>query len=78
MSTATDGASANNEDLDIAKLLSQIRSRFKALCSTLGVSPRLRAMASGEDQWPDEGGNNPWTAGFIWTTREQAPPALEF
>lgn len=34
----------SNDDatsLDISKLLSQIRSRYKALCSTLGIQPRL-------------------------------------
>lgn len=42
-------------DLDIPKLFRQIRSRYKALCSTLGVKPSLRAseaQASSSD--PDD------------------------
>ena len=35
--------SASDSDLDIPKLFHQIRSRYKALCSTLGVKPSLRA-----------------------------------
>ncbi|KAF9061458.1 hypothetical protein BDP27DRAFT_1338108 [Rhodocollybia butyracea] len=35
-------------DLDIPKLFRQIRSRYKALCSSLGVRPSLRA--SSEEQ----------------------------
>lgn len=30
-------------DLDIPKLLRQIRSRYKVLCASLGVRPRLRS-----------------------------------
>jgi len=30
-------------DLDLSKLLSQIRSRYKMLCATVGVKPSLRA-----------------------------------
>ncbi|OCH90402.1 DUF1715-domain-containing protein [Obba rivulosa] len=33
-------------DLDIPKLFRQIRSRYKALCATLGVRPTLRAGGS--------------------------------
>jgi len=33
-------------DLDIPKLFRQIRSRYKALCATLGVRPTLRAGES--------------------------------
>lgn len=36
--------SANeHSELDIPKLFRRIRSRYKALCSTLGVRPTLRA-----------------------------------
>ncbi|KAL6306536.1 hypothetical protein BKA93DRAFT_145785 [Sparassis latifolia] len=37
-------------DLDIPKLFRQIRSRYKALCATLGVRPTLRAGGSSVSQ----------------------------
>jgi len=37
------------EELDITKLLTQIRSRHKALCAILGVKPKLRSVAIGEE-----------------------------
>ncbi|KAF8310956.1 hypothetical protein DL93DRAFT_2061512 [Clavulina sp. PMI_390] len=44
--TESEGA---DEQLDVSKLLTQIRSRHKVLCSALGVpAPRLRALATGE------------------------------
>ncbi|KAF8504291.1 hypothetical protein BU17DRAFT_58193 [Hysterangium stoloniferum] len=44
-------SSSESDDtaLDVAGLLSKIRARYKALCSTLGVRPRLRAAAQGEE-----------------------------
>ncbi|KAF8899408.1 hypothetical protein BD779DRAFT_1391770, partial [Infundibulicybe gibba] len=36
-------ASETASDVDIPRLLRQIRSRYKVLCSTLGVRPSLRA-----------------------------------
>ena len=36
--------------LDISRLLRQIRSRYKALCSTLGVHPRLRSSSKSADE----------------------------
>jgi len=42
---STDGS----EELDIQKLFRQIRSRYKALCATLGVRPNLRATEPGEE-----------------------------
>jgi len=38
------------EELDIQKLFRQIRSRYKALCATLGVRPSLRAAEQEGDQ----------------------------
>ena len=32
-----------SEEIDVSKLFRQIRSRYKALCSTLGIRPSLRA-----------------------------------
>lgn len=37
-----------SSDLDIPKLFRQIRSRYKALCATLGVRPSLRASETGD------------------------------
>ncbi|TRM66237.1 copper amine oxidase [Schizophyllum amplum] len=37
-----------SSELDIPKLFRQIRSRYKALCATLGVRPSLRASTDGE------------------------------
>lgn len=44
-------------DLDIPKLFRQIRSRYKALCATLGVRPTLRAGGPGgiQDALEDPG-----------------------
>jgi hypothetical protein len=36
-------ASGATEEIDISKLQRQIRSRYKALCASLGVKPTLRA-----------------------------------
>ena len=36
-------SAADDSDLDIPKLFRQIRSRYKALCSTLGMRQSLRA-----------------------------------
>jgi hypothetical protein len=36
-------------DVDITQLLRQIRSRYKVLCASLGVRPRLRAAGGAED-----------------------------
>lgn len=50
----SEGTANPDEQLDVTKLLSQIRSRYKVLCSTIGVpAPRLRAMATGEYQLGD-------------------------
>ncbi|KAG2035662.1 hypothetical protein BDR03DRAFT_922620 [Suillus americanus] len=37
-------ASGDTEEIDISKLQRQIRSRYKALCASLGVKPTLRAV----------------------------------
>ncbi|KDR85901.1 hypothetical protein GALMADRAFT_52033 [Galerina marginata CBS 339.88] len=40
-----DTSSAPSPEVDISKLLSQIRSRYKVLCSSLGVRPRLQSSS---------------------------------
>ncbi|KDQ09536.1 hypothetical protein BOTBODRAFT_89431, partial [Botryobasidium botryosum FD-172 SS1] len=39
---STQGSLAT-QDVDVAKLLSQIRTRYKMFCSSVGIRPRLRA-----------------------------------
>ncbi|KII94246.1 hypothetical protein PLICRDRAFT_101991 [Plicaturopsis crispa FD-325 SS-3] len=56
--SATDPSTS---DLDIPKLFRQIRSRYKALCSSLGVRPSLRAAgasADGDDADQEDRGNS--------------------
>ena len=38
-----------DEDVDIVKLMTQIRAKYKAVCATLGVRPRLVAATFGGD-----------------------------
>jgi len=46
----------NNEaDIDISKLQRQIRSRYKALCSCLGVRPRIRAASDSDTSLAPDG-----------------------
>ena len=40
--------------MDIPKLFRQIRSRYKALCSTLGVRPSLRAAETSPSRDQEE------------------------
>lgn len=42
-------SSDSSSDLDIPKLFRQIRSRYKALCSSLGVRPSLRSFAESSE-----------------------------
>lgn len=45
-------ATTPGDELDVSKLLSQIRSRYKALCSVLSVPLRLRSVATGQEPLP--------------------------
>ena len=45
-------ATTPGDELDVSKLLSQIRSRYKALCSVLSVPLRLRSVATGQGPLP--------------------------
>lgn len=48
-------ASTEDSDVDIPKLFRQIRSRYKALCSSIGVKASLRASsADGENDEVDQ------------------------
>ena len=55
-------SAADASDLDIPKLFRQIRSRYKALCATLGVKPTLRVAGSSTAQEAiEDPGNTPTT-----------------
>ncbi|TFK51347.1 hypothetical protein OE88DRAFT_1659290 [Heliocybe sulcata] len=47
--------SAESSDVDIPKLFRQIRSRYKALCATLGVKASLRASGTGSPSAEEDG-----------------------
>ena len=64
---------AADPQLDVAVLLSKIRARYKALCATLGVRPRLHAAAAGVQE--DTGNKAPSQSKKIWQLDErQAQP----
>lgn len=48
------------EDVDVAKTFSQIRSRYKVLCATLGVRPSLRASSDGQQSSTTPKGRQLW------------------
>ncbi|GLB43635.1 putative essential protein Yae1, N terminal [Lyophyllum shimeji] len=69
------------DETDIPKLFRQIRSRYKALCSTLGVRPTLRYSDRSQDRdetadatVADSDGQP--TAKNIWKVEEAAPRAV--
>ncbi|KIM69984.1 hypothetical protein SCLCIDRAFT_6375 [Scleroderma citrinum Foug A] len=57
------------EEVDMQKLQSQIRSRYKALCASLGIRPTLRANAPSDDTSGDDGPErgNSWIIGHART-----------
>ncbi|KIP01794.1 hypothetical protein PHLGIDRAFT_80066 [Phlebiopsis gigantea 11061_1 CR5-6] len=69
-------SSTDSSDLDIPKLFRQIRSRYKALCATLGVRPTLRA--AGAQDGLDDPGDSPAGASAVagqsvWKIDKQPP-----
>ena len=36
-------------DFDVARLMTQIRTRYKSLCAAIGVRTRLRLVGGGEE-----------------------------
>ncbi|KAG8219326.1 hypothetical protein J3R82DRAFT_209 [Butyriboletus roseoflavus] len=68
-------SSSTEHEIDISKLQRQIRSRYKALCASLGVRPTLRADAgndhAGEGHVPPASGTRPQNASAfkrdVWT-----------
>ncbi|KAF8603326.1 DUF1715-domain-containing protein [Ceratobasidium sp. AG-I] len=79
-------ASEAGSELDIVRLFTQIRSRYKALCSTLGVRPRLLAsgaISSGSPTGGDDTAqvlsNNGRSSGMTTSGRLPNPtPSLAF
>jgi len=72
-------SATNSSDLDIPRLFRQIRSRYKALCSTLGVKPSLRAAETSpsREQAEDAAETESRREGLaVWTLDTQAkkPP----
>lgn len=69
-------------ELDIPKLFRQIRSRYKLLCSALGVRPTLRAsdtQAEGEDPGDTPSGPQPRKERRnVWTIDNRAGNDLSF
>ncbi|PPQ69476.1 hypothetical protein CVT25_002040 [Psilocybe cyanescens] len=47
-----------SSEMDISKLLRQIRSRYKMLCTSLGVRPRLRSSSELASSSNDDSKNN--------------------
>ncbi|KAJ2937017.1 hypothetical protein H1R20_g77, partial [Candolleomyces eurysporus] len=74
-STATD-TSSNGDELDILKLLRQIRSKHKLLCSSLGVRPRVHAAdgssASANEGNPEQGPSRK-KKGSVWEVNTPSP-----
>jgi primary-amine oxidase len=42
-------STTSDKDFDVARLMNQIRTRYKALCATIGVRTRLRLVGNGEE-----------------------------
>ena len=71
----TDATHTDTPEVDITKLLVQIRSRHKALCAILGVKPRLRAIATGE-QSIDGAETSTVTSGKVWALEKPSGKPL--
>lgn len=48
---------SEEDEIDMSRLQRQIRSRYKALCASLGVRPTLRAGVGNVNEDAGEGGN---------------------
>ncbi|KAH7924469.1 DUF1715-domain-containing protein [Leucogyrophana mollusca] len=70
--SAAQAESSSNEELDISKLLRQIRSRYKALCASLGVRPTLRAAQVAEAGDEEGSGPGPSASRQVWKLEEDA------
>ncbi|KAG2153540.1 uncharacterized protein EDB93DRAFT_1102684 [Suillus bovinus] len=63
-------ASGDMEEVDVSKLQRQIRSRYKALCASLGVKPTLRAVDA--DATEDGGVQSADQQKPVWKLEEDA------
>ncbi|KAF4573521.1 LTO1 complex adapter protein [Pleurotus pulmonarius] len=66
-------STSSSADVDIPKLFRQIRSRYKILCSTLGVKPSLRSAdgTPSEEDFGQEDRSNLATRQPVWKVEEQ-------
>ena len=63
----------NNEaDIDISKLQRQIRSRYKALCSCLGVRPRMRVASDSDASTAPDGEEEDVDAGVLSVSQDDS------
>ncbi len=67
-------STSSSADVDIPKLFRQIRSRYKILCSTLGVKPSLRSAdgTPSEEDFGQEDRSNLTTRQPVWKVEEQS------
>lgn len=71
---------ADDTQLDVTQLLSKIRARYKALCATVGVKPRLHDAGSSSAVGVEEGLDvlpeaQPRKKGAIWRLDANPAPA---
>ncbi|KAG6334289.1 hypothetical protein ID866_4804 [Astraeus odoratus] len=72
-SAAQPNAPSEDIDIDMEKLQRQIRSRYKALCASLGVRPTLRANISNDDAGDgDDAETRPSSTRKVWALEEGA------
>ncbi|KAH7886283.1 hypothetical protein F5I97DRAFT_1249132 [Phlebopus sp. FC_14] len=64
------------DEIDISRLQRQIRSRYKALCASLGVRPTLRASGTtdeaGDEDTGNHGSSGSGSARPVWSLGEDA------
>ncbi|KAN0100145.1 hypothetical protein V8E55_000129 [Tylopilus felleus] len=63
------GSASADDTIDMAKLQSQLRARYRALCASLGVRPTLRAgtVTHGKDDVDPAEGRREGRARGVWT-----------
>lgn len=75
--STTTNTSTSGEELDILKLLRQIRSKHKLLCASLGIRPRVHAADGGPSASMNEGkeGQDPSRRkkGSVWEVNTASP-----
>jgi hypothetical protein len=71
------------DEFDVSKLLLQVRSRYKVLCSVLGVPLRLRSIATGLETFSGDTTSEmviqkafatiPTKSNTVWPIERQSP-----